>query len=100
MAREQGAADLAPEDTSAGGEGAVGGARVEVVAIFGPTASGKSGVADAVAATLGTEVVSVDALQVYRGLPILTNQPVVPSRGDPRAGRADDRRGVRAARSR
>ena len=58
----------------------MGGARVEVVAIFGPTASGKSGVADAVAATLGTEVVSVDALQVYRGLPILTNQPVVPTR--------------------
>ena len=79
MAREQGAADLAPRDTSAVGEGAVGSARVEVLAIFGPTASGKSAVADAVAATLGTEVVSVDALQVYRGLPILTNQPIVPT---------------------
>lgn len=48
---------------------------VEVIAVFGPTASGKSAVAEAVAAHLGTEVVSVDALQVYRGLPILTNQP-------------------------
>jgi tRNA dimethylallyltransferase len=47
----------------------------EVMAIFGPTASGKSAVAQALADRLGTEVVSADALQVYRGLPILTNQP-------------------------
>ena len=52
----------------------------EVVAVFGPTASGKSGVAEALAAHLGTEVVSADALQVYRGLPILTNQPNRPTR--------------------
>ena len=51
----------------------------EVVAIFGPTASGKSTVARHVADALGTEVVSADALQVYRGLPILTNQPVEPT---------------------
>jgi tRNA dimethylallyltransferase len=50
-------------------------ARTEVIAVFGPTASGKSAVAEATAARLETEVVSVDALQVYRGLPILTNQP-------------------------
>jgi len=47
----------------------------DVVAIFGPTASGKSAVAEAVADLLGTEVVSADAMQVYRDLPILTNQP-------------------------
>jgi tRNA dimethylallyltransferase len=47
----------------------------EVIAIFGPTASGKSAVAREAAAALGTDVVSADALQVYRGLPILTNQP-------------------------
>jgi tRNA dimethylallyltransferase len=47
----------------------------EVIAIFGPTASGKSAVARRVGATLGTDVVSADALQVYRGLPVLTNQP-------------------------
>ena len=52
----------------------------EVIAVFGPTASGKSAVAEAVAARLETEVVSVDALQVYRGLPILTNQPLHPTR--------------------
>ena len=51
----------------------------EVVAIFGPTASGKSAVARLVADALGTNVVSADALQVYRGLPILTNQPAEPT---------------------
>jgi tRNA dimethylallyltransferase len=53
--------------------------RCEVVAIFGPTASGKSAVARRVADALGTRVVSADALQVYRGLPILTNQPEEPT---------------------
>ena len=51
----------------------------EVVAIFGPTASGKSAVARRVADELGTDVVSADALQVYRGLPILTNQAAEPT---------------------
>jgi tRNA dimethylallyltransferase len=45
-----------------------------VIAIFGPTASGKSAVAEAVAASLDGELVSADAMQVYRDLPILTNQ--------------------------
>lgn len=53
---------------------------VEVVAVFGPTASGKSAVAEALAGRLRTQVVSCDALQVYRGLPILTNQPHLPTR--------------------
>jgi tRNA dimethylallyltransferase len=51
-----------------------------VIAIFGPTASGKSAVAHELATRLGTEVVSADALQVYDGLPILTNQPTTPTR--------------------
>ncbi len=54
--------------------------RAEVIAIFGPTASGKSAVAEAVASRLRTEVVSADAMQVYRGLPILTNQPASATR--------------------
>jgi tRNA dimethylallyltransferase len=54
--------------------------RYEVIAIFGPTASGKSAVAQELAARLGSEVVSADALQVYRGLPILTNQPLESTR--------------------
>ena len=52
----------------------------EVLAVFGPTASGKSEVAGALADRLATEVVSADALQVYRGLPILTNQSARPTR--------------------
>lgn len=47
----------------------------EVLAVFGPTASGKSTVAEALADAVGTEVVSADAMQVYDGLPVLTNQP-------------------------
>ncbi len=52
---------------------------VSVIAVFGPTASGKTAVAEEVADRVGTEVVSCDAMQVYRGLPILTNQPSRPT---------------------
>ena len=52
---------------------------VSVIAVFGPTASGKSAVAERVADAVVTAVVSCDALQVYRGLPILTNQPTRPT---------------------
>ncbi|HLX31485.1 MAG TPA: tRNA (adenosine(37)-N6)-dimethylallyltransferase MiaA [Gaiellaceae bacterium] len=45
-----------------------------VVGVFGPTASGKSDVAAAVAELIPAEVVSADAMQVYEGLPILTNR--------------------------
>lgn len=45
-----------------------------VIGIFGPTASGKSRVAASAADLLPSEVVSADAMQAYRGLPILTNQ--------------------------
>jgi tRNA dimethylallyltransferase len=54
--------------------------RPQVIAIFGPTASGKSAVAHQLATHLGTEVVSADALQVYEGIPILTNQSPWPTR--------------------
>ncbi len=47
---------------------------ISVIAIFGPTASGKTAVAEALADALPGEVVSADAMQVYRGLEILTNQ--------------------------
>ena len=45
-----------------------------VLAIFGPTASGKTDVAEAIAERIPAELVSADSMQVYRGLPILTNQ--------------------------
>ena len=51
-----------------------------VIGIFGPTASGKSDIAAAVAELIPAEVVSADAMQVYHGLPILTNRSAHPER--------------------
>lgn len=48
---------------------------MHVAAIFGPTGSGKSAVALALAELVDGEIVSCDAMQAYAGLPILTNQP-------------------------
>jgi tRNA dimethylallyltransferase len=43
--------------------------------IVGPTATGKSEIAADVVCDLGAEIVSADAFQIYRGLPILSVQP-------------------------
>jgi len=51
-----------------------------VIAIFGPTASGKTDVAEEVADRIDGELVSADAMQVYEGLSILTNQSPRPTR--------------------
>ena len=45
-----------------------------VLAVFGPTGSGKTAVAEAIAERIPAALISADAMQVYRGLPILTNQ--------------------------
>lgn len=45
-----------------------------VIGIFGPTGSGKSALAEAIAGRIPAELVSADSAQVYRGLPLLTNQ--------------------------
>ncbi len=52
---------------------------MSVLAVFGPTASGKTAVAEAVADRIPAEIVSADSMQVYRGLPVLTNQPDRPT---------------------
>jgi tRNA dimethylallyltransferase len=46
-----------------------------VLVIGGPTATGKSALAVALAEQLGGEVINADSMQVYRDLPILTAQP-------------------------
>jgi tRNA dimethylallyltransferase len=51
-----------------------------VIGIFGPTATGKSDVAAAIACVLPAVVVSADAMQVYDGLPIVTNRSPHPER--------------------
>jgi tRNA dimethylallyltransferase len=49
-------------------------AEPRVLAIFGPTASGKSAIAEALAERLPARLISADAMQVFRGVPVLTNQ--------------------------
>jgi tRNA dimethylallyltransferase len=46
-----------------------------VIGLLGPTAVGKTAVAAAVGRSLGIRVISCDSMQVYRGFPVLTNQP-------------------------
>ena len=46
------------------------------IAVMGPTASGKSAVAEELSASLNARIVNADAFQVYRGLDIGTNKPV------------------------
>ena len=48
--------------------------RSSVLGLFGATACGKTAVAEAIAERIPAELVSADSMQVYRGLPILTNQ--------------------------
>lgn len=50
-----------------------------VLALFGPTASGKTAVAEAIAERRQARIISADAMQVYRGLPVLTAQPTFPT---------------------
>jgi tRNA dimethylallyltransferase len=55
--------------------------RVGVVAVVGPTAAGKSGLAVALAQRLGGEVVNTDSMQLYRGMDIGTAKLTVAERG-------------------
>src|SRR3954471_17765657 len=48
---------------------------VKAVFLLGPTASGKSAVALALATRLPAEIVSVDSAQVYRGMDVGTAKP-------------------------
>jgi tRNA dimethylallyltransferase len=57
-------------------------AALPLVAIFGPTASGKSSLAVALAEKLGGEVVACDSTQVYRGFDIGTAKPSAAERRD------------------
>ena len=51
-----------------------------MIAITGPTASGKSALAVEYAASVGGEVVSVDSRQIYRGLDVGTAKPTADER--------------------
>ncbi|MCO7137288.1 tRNA (adenosine(37)-N6)-dimethylallyltransferase MiaA [[Clostridium] leptum] len=49
--------------------------KIPVIAVVGPTASGKTGLGVRLAKRFAGEVVSADSMQVYRGMPIGTAQP-------------------------
>jgi len=49
---------------------------ITLIAIVGPTAVGKSVVAMSIAPELDAEIISVDSMQVYRGMDIGTSKPV------------------------
>ncbi|HEX6763750.1 MAG TPA: tRNA (adenosine(37)-N6)-dimethylallyltransferase MiaA [Gaiellaceae bacterium] len=51
-----------------------------VLALFGPTASGKTAVAGLLRGLVAAEVVSADSAALYAGLPILTAVPSYPAR--------------------
>ena len=51
-----------------------------MIAIVGPTASGKSALAMRVAERMGGEIVSADSRQVYRGMDIGTAKPTIEER--------------------
>ena len=46
-----------------------------IFVLIGPTASGKSSLAMRVAEAIGGEILSVDSMQVYRGMDIGTAKP-------------------------
>ncbi len=49
--------------------------QIPVVAVVGPTASGKTGLGIDLALSLGGEIVSADSMQIYRGMKIATARP-------------------------
>src|SRR5256714_12923920 len=52
------------------------------ILIAGPTAVGKSAVALALADRIGGEIISVDSMQVYRGMDIGTAKPILEERAE------------------
>lgn len=56
---------------------------IRIVAVVGPTAVGKSAVAEGVAAHIGGEIVSADSMQVYRGMDIGTAKQPASARAVP-----------------
>jgi len=51
-----------------------------VLALFGPTASGKTAVAAILREQLGAEVISADSAALYAGIPVITAAPDYPAR--------------------
>ena len=56
--------------------------KIPVIAVVGPTATGKTALGVALARRFGGEIVSCDSMQVYKGLPIGTAQPSAEELGE------------------
>ena len=49
--------------------------KIPVIAVVGPTASGKTAFAVALAKKIGAEIVSADSMQIYKGMDIASAKP-------------------------
>lgn len=58
------------------------GDKIPLVAVVGPTASGKTGLAIKLCAEFNGEVISGDSMQLYRGMAIATAQPTAAERAE------------------
>ncbi len=56
--------------------------KIKVVAIVGPTASGKTAVSVELAKRLGGEIISGDSMQIYKGMPIASAAPTAEEKGN------------------
>lgn len=75
-------ADQAPAEVVApGAESGGGDPRPLVIALMGPTASGKTDLAVALAEALDLAVLSMDSRQLYRGMDVGTAKPTAAQRG-------------------
>ena len=54
----------------------------KIITIVGPTASGKTSLAIQLSKELGSEVISLDSRQIYKGLGIGTAQPTFEEMGE------------------
>lgn len=68
------------ERTASFADGAVMAGIGDLLVILGPTASGKSDLAMEIARRVGGEILSVDSMQVYRGMDIGTAKPTAEER--------------------
>lgn len=55
--------------------------RQKVIAVVGPTASGKSGLAIEIAKHFSGEIISADSMQIYKGMDIATAKPTADEMG-------------------
>ena len=56
--------------------------KIKTVAVIGPTASGKTGLACGIASRIDCEIIGADSMQIYKGFPIASAAPTAEEKGD------------------